>query len=78
MYEFFYIFGVICAFAVMIAFVGIASWAVSGRAIKQYEAKRKAAKIVDGTNWLVYDSKAHIKQTGRELREITRGRRKAN
>jgi hypothetical protein len=38
--------------------------------------KQKAQKPVDGTDWLVYDSKGNIKEVGHELRELTwRGRK---
>jgi hypothetical protein len=44
--EFFRIFGVISFTIGLVASVAVLAWYISGRAIKRYEAKRKASKVV--------------------------------
>jgi hypothetical protein len=44
--EFFRIFGVIAFLVGLAACVAVLAWCITGRAIKRYEAKRKASKVV--------------------------------
>jgi len=54
---------------------GIAAWIGDKyRKWRRYKAKQQASQQVDGTDWLVYDKRAEIKQLGHELRNITRKR----
>jgi lipopolysaccharide export LptBFGC system permease protein LptF len=59
----------------IIFFSGIAAWiGEEYRKWQKYKAKQQASQQVDGTDWLVYDKRAEIKQLGHELRNITRKR----
>jgi hypothetical protein len=51
---------------------------IANDGLDKMDAKKKkvASEPIDGTNWLVYDSKGNIKEVGHELRELTwRGRK---